>query len=104
MRLVEQMKFAMTWDKMEENRTKSKNRTIYYKRNIPSWLMNWTIRQEKVIGLTRTRNVLCLLDTCDFNPVVSEDKNVLTTLEIFCTIPRSLKVFSMFPDAHSCSR
>ena len=46
MRLVEQMKFAMTWDKMEENRTKSKNRTIYYKRNIPSWLMNWTIRQE----------------------------------------------------------
>ena len=99
MRLVEQMKFAMTWDKMEENRTKSKNRTIYYKRNIPSWLMNWTIRQEKVIGLTRTRNVLCLLDTCDFNPVVSEDKNVLTTLEIFCTIPRSLKVFSMFPDA-----
>lgn len=29
MRLVEQMKFAMTWDKMEENRTKSKNRTIY---------------------------------------------------------------------------
>lgn len=99
MRLVEQMKFAMTWDKMEENRTKSKNRTIYYKRDIPSWLMNWTIRQEKVIGLTRTRNVLCLLDTCDFNPVVSEDKNVLTTLEIFCTIPRSLKVFSMFPDA-----
>lgn len=99
MRLVEQMKFAMTWDKMEENRTKSKNRTIYYKRNIPSWLMNWTIRQEKVIGLTRVRNVLCLLGTCDFNPVVSEDKNVLTTLEIFCTIPRSLKVFSMFPDA-----
>ena len=73
MRLVEQMKFAMTWDKMEENRTKSKNRTIYYKRNIPSWLMNWTIRQEKVIGLTRVRNVLCLLGSCDFNPVVSED-------------------------------
>lgn len=24
MRLVEQMKFAMTWDKMEENRTKVK--------------------------------------------------------------------------------
>lgn len=99
MELLEEIKFAITWEELEEDRIRYANKWyITYRNDIPEWLMKWMKEKREQFGLLRITNILRILGNDHFYLSEShEGCNLPLVLELFCTVPRSLKLMAALP-------
>ena len=100
MGLVEEMAFAIAWEELERDRVKNRReRYMTFRVDVPDWLAEWIAAKQKQFGLTRITNVLRILGNARF--YLSESHEVCDLpgiLELFCAIPRSIKLLAMVPN------
>lgn len=114
-KMIERTKFAIAWlmgdrnriEEEESRQTNTSRKTYHYSYQVPSWMNPWLLECERTYGLRRFANVIRILESHkiymktlvdDTNFETDRNKSVIRLLDLFCSIPRSLRLLALFPN------